>query len=48
MAEHTPVYIKDIDIINYKCFTVGNKFKFTDEKGDTCLLTDIPRRFFMC
>lgn len=39
MAEHTPVYIKDIDIINYKCFTVGNKFKFTDEKGDWCRWT---------
>lgn len=31
MAEHTPVYIKEVGVTNYKCFMGENSFKFADE-----------------
>lgn len=34
MAEHTPVYIKEVGVTNYKCFTGENRFKFADENNN--------------
>lgn len=34
MTEHTPVYIKEVGVTNYKCFTGENRFKFADENDN--------------
>jgi len=39
MSEKTPVYIKDVLIMDFKCFKGENIFSFVDEKGNWCQWT---------
>lgn len=39
MADQIPVYIKDIGIVDYRCFSGENKFSFVDENGNWCRWT---------
>lgn len=39
MPEQTPVYIKEIDLVNFRGFRGKHKFLFTDETGNWCRWT---------
>lgn len=39
MSEKVPVYIKEVEIVDFKCFRGENKFSFVNEAGEWCQWT---------